>query len=112
MVLRASAIVALSYVLAAAVGVLHPLNERGYPLHADLSDLIARAEENESVPPPTTSRVCQGEFHAPNMASLQRLHTDSGHPAIVLSSTWRLVTSKQRVSYHQSDYVVAPSILG
>ena len=68
-------------------GVLHPLNERGFPLLAELSDLIARNEEGEKTPE-VASRVCDGEFHTPCMQALQRLHA-STQAHFVLTSTWR-----------------------
>ncbi len=67
-------------------GVLHPLNEKHLPRDACLSDLVARADEQEYPNLPT--RVCLGEFCSPNLSALRLLVASTGAD-IVLSSTWR-----------------------
>ena len=59
-------------------GVLHPLSERGFPLHADMQAILDRRDGD----------VVAGEFTEPCMKQLRRL-VDAVQGTIVWSSTWR-----------------------
>ena len=91
-------------------GVLHPLNERGFPLLAELSDLIARNEEGEKTPE-VRSRVCDGEFHTPCMQALQQLHA-STQAHFVLSSTWRQAANDVAAVNEQLRKWDLPQLIG
>eukprot|EP00520_Triparma_pacifica_P010943 CAMPEP_0118639140 /NCGR_PEP_ID=MMETSP0785-20121206/4066_1 /TAXON_ID=91992 /ORGANISM="Bolidomonas pacifica, Strain CCMP 1866" /LENGTH=216 /DNA_ID=CAMNT_0006530451 /DNA_START=78 /DNA_END=725 /DNA_ORIENTATION=+ len=70
-------------------GVLHPLTEKHFPVGADVSDLVDRADEDSAdVEDVGTSRICKGEFHAQCMQNLKEAVERTG-ARIVLSTTWR-----------------------
>ena len=67
-------------------GVLHPLNERGFPLEADYDELMERGDYITGSAP--VAPVVEGEFLSHCMERL-RVIVESTGANIVLSSTWR-----------------------
>lgn len=80
-------------------GVLHPLNEKGLPLHAALEDLHARADEDrgadEEDDGERLATTVEGEFVPSCMGELARAIAETG-AEIVLSSTWRETPPERR----------------
>lgn len=83
-------------------GVLHPLTSSSLPLHASLTDLVARVDldlqhgDEEEYMSPTVS----GEFMPLNMAHLSRIIKET-NAEIVLSSTWRTTNYQYRAAVYQ-----------
>lgn len=60
-------------------GVLHPLDEKHFPVGAEVADLVSRADEDaEDVDDLGVSRVCTGEFHSKSMENLNLAVTRTG----------------------------------
>jgi hypothetical protein len=92
-------------------GVLHPLNEKHFPVGADVEDLVERADEDgKDTEDMGVSRVCTGEFHRQCMENLKDAVTKTG-ASIVLSSTWRESGRGRRaVDAVLASYGIAPHV--
>ena len=95
-------------------GVLHPLNEKGLPLHAALEDLYARADEDHTEEEEEGSRLAttvEGEFVPSCMCELARALAETGAD-IVLSSTWRETLPERRAVDTKLEESFLPASVG
>ena len=99
-------------------GVLHPLNEKGLPLHAALEDLYARADEDHSAADgeeeddgERLATTVEGEFLPSCMGELARAVAETGAD-IVLSSTWRETPPERRAVDAKLEENFMPASVG
>lgn len=103
-------------------GVLHPLGPNHLPLHADLEDLSARADEElaAAVNPDTSTststspqitRVVSGEFLPECLQHLCEI-LETTHASIILSSTWRETVAGQNAVNQELENAGIPNFVG